>query len=107
MDLGIRNALIDDFNPLSLRNDVGALWENFLLIERLKKFANQNQSVEARFWRSYGGAEIDYLEKQKTIWQPFEFKFGAGKLSRGAFSFTKKYKLKVGLINQENFNGFI
>lgn len=107
LDLGIRNALIDDFNPLSLRNDVGALWENFLLTERLKKFANQNQPVETRFWRAYGGAEIDYLEKQKSAWRPFEFKFGAGKLSRSAFSFAKKYQLKVELINQENFGGFI
>lgn len=107
LDLGVRNALIDDFNELSLRNDVGALWENFLLMERLKKFTSKNETVETRFWRSYGGAEIDYLEKQETNWQAFEFKYGAKNLSRSASSFTKKYKIGVELINQKSFEGFI
>lgn len=107
LDLGIRNALIDDFNELSLRNDIGALWENFLLMERFKKFASCGKTIEARFWRSYNGAEIDYLEKQTGPWQPYEFKYSAKNLSRGAASFTNKYKLPVQLINQENFANFI
>lgn len=107
LDLGIRNALIDDFNELSLRNDVGPLFENFLLTERSKRFTNQGNTTEARFWRSYNGAEIDYLEKQNGPWQPFEFKYSAKNLSRGTASFTKKYHLKVKLINQENFSEFI
>lgn len=107
LDLGIRNSLIDDFNELPLRNDIGSMFENFLIIERLKKFANQNQMLEIHFWRSYGGAEIDYLEEQNGSRQPFEFKYSAKNLSRGASSFTKKYQSKVKLVNRENFPEFI
>ena len=63
LDLGIRNALIGDFNDLSLRPDRGALWENFLITERIKAHLNQNRTVQGRFWRAYGGAEVDYIEE--------------------------------------------
>lgn len=108
VDLGIRNALIKDFNPLNLRADMGCLWENFLIIERLKAYANIGKSISYNFWRSYGGAEVDYLEKtmDKNL-EAFEFKYSGDNLSRGAASFTEEYKTKVTLINQDNYLPFI
>ena len=108
VDLGIRNALIGDFNSIHLRADAGFLWENFLLIERKKKFANVGQSVTSSFWRSYSGAEVDYVEKvmNKEL-RAFEFKYGIGTLSKGTNSFTNHYKIPVELVNNENYLGFI
>lgn len=108
VDLGIRNALIGDFNPLDLRADAGLLWENFLFMERKKLFANTEKSISTNFWRSYSGAEVDYIEKPASgEFKAFEFKYGNGSLSRGANSFTGKYGTKVQLINQENYLDFI
>jgi len=109
VDLGIRNALIGDFNPANIRNDMGELWENFLLIERMKTYANKNQQlVHYNFWRSYDGAEVDYVEKpyDKPL-SAYEFKYGNGGLKRGAYSFTNAYQTKVNLVNQDNYLDFL
>lgn len=108
IDLGIRNALIGDFNPIELRADAGLLWENFLFVERRKLFANKSRVVTFNFWRSYSGAEVDYIEKETNEeMEAFEFKYGDGSLSRGSSSFTSEYGIKVQLINQKNYLGFI
>lgn len=108
VDLGIRNALIGDFNPLDLRVDAGSLWENFLFMERMKLFANQGKNVTSHFWRSYSGAEVDYLEKgTNQELKAFEFKYGVGVLSRGAGSFTGDYGVAVKLISRDNYLDFI
>ena len=109
VDLGIRNALIGDFNPPEIRVDLGRLWENFLVLERLKSFANKGEMVSFNFWRSYSGAEVDYLERRMDTPQmtAFEFKYGGGRLSRGAASFKKRYKLPVILINRKNYLDFL
>lgn len=107
-DLGIRNALIGDFNPLAIRKDIGFLWENFLFIERMKMFANLQKSASLYFWRSYGGAEVDCIEdlpSQKIV--AYEFKYSDNRISRGAASFTKQYGVKVRLITIKNFLDFI
>lgn len=108
IDLGIRNALIGDFNQVELRADIGSLWENFLFIERMKHFANKDQLLQKYFWRSYGGAEVDYIEKSPSVeMKAFEFKHKTGSLSKGAKSFTNEYKSKVFLINKDNYLDFI
>lgn len=108
VDLGIRNALIGDFNPIDLRADAGLLWENFLFVERRKLFANKGQVATSNFWRSYSGAEVDYIEKATNEeLKAFEFKYGDGSLSKGASSFTNEYGIKVQLINQKNYLDFI
>lgn len=108
VDLGIRNALIGDFNQVDLRADGGLLWENFLFVERKKLFANKAMVVTSNFWRSYSGAEVDYIEKATNEeLKAFEFKYGSGSLSKGASSFTSKYETKVQLVNQENYLDFI
>lgn len=108
VDLGIRNSLIGDFNPLVLRSDFGFLWENFLFMERKKLFANTQKNLSSYFWRSYSGAEVDYIEKttNKDI-QAFEFKYSGKTLTKGASSFASDYKTGVKLINKDNYLGFI
>lgn len=108
VDLGLRNVLIGDFNPIDLRADAGLLWENFLFVERRKLFANKGQVATSNFWRSYSGAEVDYIEKATNEeLKAFEFKYGDGSLSKGASSFTNEYGIKVQLINQKNYLDFI
>jgi len=79
IDVGVRNSIIDNFNILSDRNDVGALWENFLLVERIKKNAYADNFAHPYFWRTYTGAEIDYIEERKGGLSGFEFKWGRKK----------------------------
>ena len=108
IDLGIRNSLIGDFNSIELRSDLGALWENFLFMERRKLFVNSQKSLTSYFWRSYSGAEVDYIEKivNKDI-QAFEFKYTGSSLSKGANSFVKQYSTEVKLITRNNYLKFL
>jgi hypothetical protein len=104
-DLGIRNAIINNFNPLSKRNDRGALWENFLIIERMKLNAYTNRYVSKFFWRTYDGAEIDYIEKYADSLDGYEFKWEKEKNApKSWFEYPNAtYKL----INKENFKEFL
>jgi hypothetical protein len=74
-DTGIRNALIQNFNPLTLRTDSGALFENWMIAERLKRNSYERKLVSAYFWRTYDGNEIDYLEEGGGQVQGYEFKW--------------------------------
>lgn len=74
-DLGIRNSLINNFSALALRPDAGALWENFLVVERRKRNAYGQHPANAYFWRTYTGAELDYVEEADGQLAGFEFKF--------------------------------
>jgi hypothetical protein len=74
-DLGVRNALINNFNPLELRQDVGALWENFFISERVKAVHNARRYPNIYFWRTYDGKEIDYLEEEAGRLVGFECKW--------------------------------
>jgi predicted AAA+ superfamily ATPase len=74
-DLGIRNAVIENFLPLENRNDGGALWENFLILERLKTQTYRRMGANRFFWRTYTGAELDYLEERNGQLTGFKFKF--------------------------------
>jgi hypothetical protein len=76
LDLGIRNALIGQFSPLNMRTDTGALWENFLFIERGKLLQNRQVLFNSYFWRLQTGAELDYVEEREGALAGFEFKFG-------------------------------
>jgi uncharacterized protein len=107
--LGVRNALIGDFNPLTVRNDIGAMWENFLILERMKAYANKNQGLaHYNFWRSYDGAEVDYVEKSYTDpLSAYEFKYQGSTLSKGAYSFETAYQTKVNLVNKDNYLDFL
>ena len=75
VDLGLRNALINNLNPVSLRQDVGALWENFMVIERLKRNNNLGITANIYFWRTTAGKEIDYVEDMGGRLSGYEFKW--------------------------------
>jgi predicted AAA+ superfamily ATPase len=108
LDLGIRNVLIGDFNDLSIRPDRGAVWENFLIIERIKTHLNHNRRVQGRFWRTYGGAEVDYIEEIGAgKIQAYEMKFTDSTLTRSAASFKSTYSVDVQLVNPDNYLDFI
>jgi predicted AAA+ superfamily ATPase len=79
-DLGVRNALINNFNELDLRNDVGELWENFIFIERLKKRTYQNIHANYYFWRTYDQKEIDLIEERDGQLYGYEMKYAPQKV---------------------------
>lgn len=107
-DNGIRNALISNFNPLSLRNDIGQLWEQYLLSERIKYNSYGNYFPQYFFWRTYDGQEIDSLElnnKQKI--QALECKWHDGKIKIPA-AFEKAYpKASFEVLTQDNYLDWI
>ena len=109
IDLGLRNALIGDFNDFNLRKDSGVIWENFIVIEKIKSLENRGELKDIFFWRSYAGAEIDLIEKSKTTAKlsAFEIKYKIEKISRGAREFLKKYPMPVKIININNYSKFI
>ena len=90
-DLGIRNALLDDFKPLELRNDVGALWENFCVIERLKYIQNQNMRVRSFYWRNSDKREVDIIEEEGGTLRAFECKFSSKKQPKPPVDFIRSY----------------
>ncbi len=108
LDLGVRSAPIGDFNAPILRADRGALWENFLIVERLKTWCNQGLTVQNRFWRTYSGAEVDYIEEAGAgDLRAYELKWGNARLGRSAESFKDSYGVGVTLVNQENYLDFL
>ncbi|MFH0932255.1 MAG: ATP-binding protein [bacterium] len=74
-DLGLRNALIHNFNPLNLRGDKGAMLENFFLIEKLKQNSNSNKFANFYFWRTYDQKEIDFIEERDGNLNAYEVKW--------------------------------
>jgi len=106
-DLGIRNALIDDLKPLADRNDLGPLFENFLISERLKKLNYQESPRRSYFWRVYTGQEIDYIEETADSLNAFEFKYKKNKVPSPT-SFLANYQpSEFRLINRDNFLEFV
>ena len=103
-DTGLRNRIIKNFNPIELRDDVGALWENFIISERNKKLSYENQFKDTYFWRNTQQAEIDYLEIKNTEIEAFEIKFNPNQKVLFTKSFTEKYHPKTTqVIHKENF----
>lgn len=104
-DNGIRNAVIQNFAPLSMRNDVGALWENFFVSERLKANQYTGRYVRSWFWRTTAQQEIDYVEESDGKFSLFEMKWNPKKSSRAfpsAFSTAYDVKEKA-VITPENY----
>jgi predicted AAA+ superfamily ATPase len=93
-DLGIRNYLINNFNQLRLRDDVGKLWENFCVLERIKYLKYSQILAGSYFWRNYAQAEIDYIEESGGSFDAFEFKFNPKKKARLPKNFDSNYKVR-------------
>lgn len=106
-DLGIRNILIDNLKPLKDRNDSGSLWENFLLLERVKLNAGKQDFVSNYFWRTHTGAELDYVEEKNGTLYGFEFKSGS-KIVKVPSGWLKAYpESKFQCVNKNNYLDFI
>lgn len=81
-DVGVRNAVIRNFNPMRLRGDVGALFENWFIVERMKRADNALQPKNYYFWRTYDQQEIDLIEEQGGVLTGYECKYASGKTVR-------------------------
>lgn len=106
VDLGIRNSLISRYNELPVRDDVGALWENFCVSERLKKLQADNISCQKYFWRTLDRKEVDYVEEYNDRLDGYEFKWGKGKPSAPK-EFLAYKNSRISLINRDNYQDFL
>ena len=108
-DLGIRNILIQNLNSLDFRNDLGQLWENFCICERLKTVHNHRLSQpNSYFWRTYTQKEIDLVEENNGVFRLIEFKWAEKKTSKLPDDFNSSY-LNSGLevVNPNNIIQFL
>lgn len=107
-DVGIRNAIIGDYRPIGSRNDIGALWENFLITERKKMHNHTAQLVNTYFWRTTQQQEVDYIEEVLGKLFVFEFKWNNKKRPSIPLTFTKSYSIEeFTVINKDNYESFI
>ena len=108
-DLGIRNAVIGNMAPLENRNDTGALWENFLIAERMKYNSYSNSFAQSYFWRTKDQSEIDYLEEEDSILSAYEFKWNPAKSkTKCPASFAAAYPSSTyRVITPDNIEEFI
>lgn len=106
-DTGVRNALLSQFSDLSSRNDIGALWENFMFIERLKTHAYRKRYANRYFWRTYDQKEIDLVEEYDGVFHTYEFKWSKGGTSCPS-AFTRAYdRTSFETINRDNYWEFL
>ncbi len=107
-DNGIRNALISNFNPIALRGDIGALWENFLISERIKLNQYSNSNAKGYFWRTHAQQEIDYIEEQGGQMYAYEFKWNSKAKAKFPNSFVEIYQpIEKKIISTQNFEEFL
>ena len=103
-DNGIRNSVINNFSPLALRDDTGALWENYLMAERRKMLNSRNIPANSYFWRTTSQVEIDYIEEVNGKVSTYEFKYNQGKTVKFASSFLDTYHPhEAKVIHKDNF----
>jgi hypothetical protein len=106
LDNGIRNALINNFNSLQLRNDVGELWENYLVLERLKRQEYLGQSANNYFWRTYRQQELDLVEEREGRLFGYEMKWGKAKVKPPTEWQAAYPEAAFALVNQDNYLEF-
>lgn len=107
-DNGIRNALISNFAPLEMRQDAGALWENFMISERIKRNAYCNDYSQLFFWRTKQQQEIDLIEEKDGRLFAYEFKWNSKKKSKLPTSFENNYSdIEFKVVNKDNYWEFV
>jgi uncharacterized protein len=106
-DNGIRNMVIGNFNPIPLRTDKGALWENFLISERIKQIEYKQSLARTYFWRTKQQQEVDFVEENAgEIWG-FEFKWQKKKNQKLPKTFIEAYNANTKVIDKDNFREFV
>lgn len=106
-DLGVRNALINNFNPINLRNDIGALWENYIICERIKKQEYLNFQANNYFWRTYDKKEIDFVEDRGGKLYGFEIKWQKKQIAPPPDWLSAYPNSEFSLISPDNYLEFI
>lgn len=107
MDIGLRNALIRNFNPLKLRSDVGDLFENWVIIEKIKAANIFEKPANFYFWRTYDQQEIDLIEERDGKLLGYEIKWKS-KAVKSPREWLREYdNSSFAVINKENFIGFL
>ena len=106
-DVGIRNAVLDNFTEVELRNDAGDLWENFLISERIKHNSYHDSEKRMYFWRTYGGTEIDLIEEGDGKLFAYEIKY-SNKIKNAPKSWSENYPdSSYQTINKDNYLNFV
>jgi len=106
-DLGIRNSLIQNYNNLDIRNDVGPLFENFCIVEKMKKNKTEKEYVNLYFWRTYDQKEIDLIEEKEGKLFAYEFKWKEDKTKIPKF-FAENYPdAEYFVVNRDNYYQFL
>lgn len=106
-DNGIRNAIIGQLQPLSARQDIGQLWENFLISERFKRLNYSGLLHNKYFWRTAQQQEVDYVEERNGNLYGYEFKWSNKRKFSFPKTFTTTYNSQNLLVNRENFRDFL
>lgn len=107
-DNGIRNAIISNFAPLELRTDVGALWENLMVSERIKRNAYKESYAQLFFWRTHDQKEIDLIEIEDGMMRTYEFKWNPQKSTTIPATFAKAYpEASFEVVTPETFWKFV
>ncbi len=106
-DNGVRNMILGNFNDLSMRQDKGSLWENFLISERLKQNRYKMTLAKPYFWRTTQQQEIDYVEESAQKLFGYEFKWNPKKQQGLSKTFLEKYNAEGTVIHRDNFRTFV
>ena len=106
-DNGIRNAVIGNYDDLSIRQDVGQLWENFVISERMKMNSWIAPDRKGYFWRNYNQSEVDYVETERDQLSAFEMKWNTRKKHRVTRAFTNAYpRASTNIVTPTSFDEF-
>ena len=106
-DTGIRNALIGNFDPFDDRQDKGSLWENFLVMERIKKLQYEQSLAKYYFWRTRQQQEVDFVETNADNVQGYEFKWNPKAKVKRPKTFMQTYETDIQVVHRENFSEFV
>ncbi|MDE5888056.1 MAG: ATP-binding protein [Muribaculaceae bacterium] len=108
-DIGIRNAIIQNYAPVELRNDIGALWENFFISERIKNNSYSGRLVNYYFWRTTSQQEIDLIEESDGQFYAFEMKWNPEKGNvKFPQSFIDAYNPReINVVTPENYLNYL
>jgi len=108
IDNGVRNSIIADYRPVELRDDIGKLWENFLISERIKRNSYSDSYANSWFWRTQQQQEIDYIEEFDGQLYAYEFKWNpSAKAKRSKAFFTAYPNSSFHVVHRENLDGFL
>jgi predicted AAA+ superfamily ATPase len=107
-DNGIRNAIIKNWKPVGLRNDIGQLWENYLIVERIKQKSYTEVTSNDFFWRTHAQQEIDFIEDRDGVLHAYEFKWNPKRKAKWSKTFTRAYpEHRLMAVHQDNYLDFI